>query len=119
MSRDLGIMPGLDEIAIVTGLVLRLAGIFQAHRVDAFHSNKDLCATGLPGLGHKIRDFVGEHIHLHHELNFNLFRLAKGNQGIENGFPGCIASKIIVRKKIEIHPTAAPIFPQGLSDGFR
>src|SRR5208282_4360961 len=95
MRGDFRIAVGLNELAVFADLILFLSGGGQISGIHALHTDEDVDATGLTGLGDKVFDLPGEDVNLHHESHGDFFVGAQTNQGVEDSFPVFVAGKIV------------------------
>ncbi len=94
-----GVMPFFDNAAIFLDLVLLLSFGLKVLRIDAFHANENLRATGARRQRHEVLWLLGQ-IHLHHERYVETL-FAQLDNFLEGFAPKLFTGKVIVREKIE------------------
>ncbi|MNC89154.1 hypothetical protein D3C83_50550 [compost metagenome] len=92
-------MPFFDDAAIFLHLVLFLSFGLKVLRIDAFHADENLRATGARRQRHEVLWLSGK-IHLHHERDIEAL-FAQLDNLLEGFAPKLLTGKVIVREKIE------------------
>ena len=94
-----GVVPLLDNLAILVNIVLLFAFGLQVFRVDTFHSDEDLSTAGFGRQLNEVLRLAGQ-IDLHHERDVEAF-LPKFDDRFERLAPEFFPGKIIVGEEIE------------------
>src|SRR6185503_21353849 len=91
-----------DHVAVLGGLVLRLARRLQVRGADRLHAEKDLAAAGARRLLDEPRDLPRQRVDLDHEIDLDPLLLAQADETVEDRLPAWIAREVVVGEKVVV-----------------